>query len=66
MDSRKRCIGDESIIEEMDRFILSLAEGSYVGGSIFGDIMNSELLGDEINESGRIIGIVIGRDCNLD
>ena len=38
----------------------------YVGGSIFGDVMNSELLGNEINESGKVIVIVVGRDCNLD
>ena len=41
-------------------------EGSYIGGSIFDDVMNSELLDNEINESGRVIGIVVVRDCNLD
>ena len=50
----------------MDWFILSLAEDSYVGGSIFGDVVNSELFGDEVDESDGVIGTVIVRDCNFD
>ena len=41
-------------------------EGSYVGGSIFGNIVNSKLLGDEVNEGGGVIVIVISRDRNFD
>ena len=66
LDSKERRIGKESIIEKTDWFILSLMEGSYVGGSIFGNIVNSKLLGDEVNEGGGVIVIVISRDRNFD
>ena len=43
-----------------------MAECSYIGSSIFGNIINSKLLGDKIDESSGVIGIVVDRNCNFD
>ena len=42
-----------------------MVEGSYIDGSIFGNVVNFELLGDEVNEGGGVIVIVVGRDHNF-
>ena len=43
-----------------------MGECSYISSSIFGNIINFKLLGDEIDKSGGVIGIVVGGNCNFD